>query len=194
MQLSGPVLVPSPSSPYSFSPQAMTVPSSSSARLCDEPAAIALTPLSPATRTGVVLQAVEGRSKKSQNSGPLLVPLPSWPKEFSPHDMTVPSSNTARLVSPPAAAALTPLNPLAATGVSLQKGEGLPTLLAPLPGCPYASMPQPTAPEVADAGSTLARVNATAIAPRTSADQRRCRPPAWCRAVKFIFAPSAFGF
>src|SRR2546423_1152950 len=73
---SGPVVVPSPSSPSRLSPQARTWPLSSSASACWLPPERAVTPLSSPTATGVVLQA---SVKGPQVSGPVLVPPPNWP-------------------------------------------------------------------------------------------------------------------
>ena len=66
------VVVPSPSSPEKFWPQAMTVPSSSRARLWLPPPASARRPLRPLTPTGSVLQGFSPHSW-----GPELVPSPS---------------------------------------------------------------------------------------------------------------------
>src|SRR5437899_1281933 len=110
-QVSGPVLLPSPSSPSKFRPQAMSVPFESRARLWHAPQATATTPESPATGTGVLLHEL-----LPQVSGPVLLPLPSWPNSFSPHALTVPSARRARLCSAPAEIAVTPLSPLTATG------------------------------------------------------------------------------
>src|SRR6516225_6545417 len=66
---------PSPSWPSPFPPQAQTVPSLFSARLCSPPAATAITPFRFCTCTGV--------------SRSLMVPSPSWPLPFQPQAQTV---------------------------------------------------------------------------------------------------------
>ena len=71
------MVVPSPSWPWSFFPQVQTVLSLFSATAPYGPAAIAVTPVSPETWTGVSLLRV--------------VPLPSWPLSFLPQAQTVPS-------------------------------------------------------------------------------------------------------
>src|SRR5205823_5862069 len=83
------VVVPLPSWPLAFPPQDQTVPSTRSARLCELPAAIAVTRVRLETATGVVAFVV--------------VPLPSWPELFRPQAQTVPSLLTARLWLAPAA-------------------------------------------------------------------------------------------
>jgi len=62
--------------PKTVVPQAQTVPSLFSARLCSPPPAIAVTPLSPLTCTGVLLL--------------VNVPLPNCPEPFNPQAQTVP--------------------------------------------------------------------------------------------------------
>src|SRR5947209_7257685 len=106
-QASGPAFVPSPSCPFSLTPQALTEPLLSRARLWLAPAEMALTSLSPLTATPTLLFVV--------------VPLPSWPKAFSPQAMTEPLLSRARLNSElgPAAMATTPLSPLTGTGTVL---------------------------------------------------------------------------
>src|SRR6185437_6135676 len=79
-QVSGPVKVPSPSSPPSLNPHAFTVPFFSSAYPENQPVAIAVTSLSPLTVTG---------SRLSE----LVVPIPSSPSKLSPHALTVPFFN-----------------------------------------------------------------------------------------------------
>src|SRR3989442_8508323 len=70
------VNVPLPNCPASFHPQAQTVPSLFSARLCSMPPAIAVTPLSPLTSTGVLLV--------------VFVPLPNCPAKLAPQAQAVP--------------------------------------------------------------------------------------------------------
>src|SRR2546425_952317 len=86
---------PLPSCPSKLAPQAMTLPSLSSARLSRLPADTALTPLRPLTGTGTWLASVP--------------PLPSCPSLLPPQAMTLPSLSSARLWSRPADTALTPL-------------------------------------------------------------------------------------
>src|SRR5438093_2885649 len=78
------VFVPLPNWPEVFHPQAQTVPSLFSARLCAWPPSIAVTPLSPLTSTGVLL--------------PVNVPLPNCPTDLCPQALYVPSHLRARLV------------------------------------------------------------------------------------------------
>src|SRR2546422_9913419 len=106
-----PVVVPLPSSPSPLLPHALTVPSLSRARLWIPPAETAVTPLSPLTATGVVLQ-----ENSPHFSGPLLVPLPSCPERLAPQAMTAPSLTGAALRTPPTDNAATPPNPLPPTG------------------------------------------------------------------------------
>src|SRR6266446_3846546 len=70
------VNVPLPNCPRALFPQAQTVPSLFSARLCSAPPAIAVTPLSPLTCAGVLLL--------------VNVPLPNCPEPFNPQAQTVP--------------------------------------------------------------------------------------------------------
>src|ERR1700732_2447666 len=87
------VVVPLPSCPPPFSPQAATVPFSSNAKLwplaalVPPPPAIAVTPVSPLTATGNVLQAVCSSLmlEPRQSSGPTVEPSPSCPSLFAPH-------------------------------------------------------------------------------------------------------------
>src|SRR5258708_3687451 len=91
------VVVPSPSSPLAFPPQAQTDPSDWSARLCNVPALMAITPAplpNPLTPTGVELL--------------VRVPLPNWPKSLDPQAATEPLDLSARLCTPPPAMAITP--------------------------------------------------------------------------------------
>src|SRR5207249_1134607 len=69
------------------------------------PPAMATTPLSPLTATGVVLLMV--------------VPSPNWPAVLFPQALTVPSASNTRLWVLPAAMATTPLSPLTVSGVAL---------------------------------------------------------------------------
>ena len=84
------LVVPRPSWPRSFRPQAHTVPSDRRARLNSSPAATwVMTPLRPLTWTGVDRSVV--------------VPSPSAPCSLIPQAVTVPSDRTARLWVLPAA-------------------------------------------------------------------------------------------
>src|SRR5205823_835279 len=87
------IVVPSPSWPAQLPPQPQMVPSLFSARVCQPPAAMAVTPVRPVTCTGVVRLVV--------------VPSPSWPWSFAPQAHTVPSLFTAKLDQLPPASALT---------------------------------------------------------------------------------------
>src|SRR6476661_6300831 len=71
-------------------PQATTVPSDLSARLCQPPAAMATTPVNPPGTVAVI------KAK---------------PFQICPQVTTVPSDLSARLCSSPAAMATTPVNP-----------------------------------------------------------------------------------
>src|SRR5205823_5305990 len=117
------VLVPSPNCPKMLSPQATTVPSFLSARLCWTPAETAITvpAVRPLTGTGVVRR--------------VWVPSPNWPKLLSPQATTEPSAFNARLWAPPAATAATPVRPVTRTGVER------PTSV-PFPNWPLALSPQ----------------------------------------------------
>src|ERR1035441_161927 len=107
--------VPSPSCHQPSYPQALTVPSPSSAKLWISPDAMAVTPLSPVTGRGVVEQGC-GSLFVLHSSGPLKPPSPNWPHSLSPQASTVPFSNRARLQKSPADVAVTPVSPLTATG------------------------------------------------------------------------------
>ena len=82
--------------------------------LSTSPAEMAVTPLSPATAIGVLLQA-----SPPQSSGPVFVPSPSCPSTLRPQAMTVPLLSRARPWPPPAEIAVTPLSPPIANGTSL---------------------------------------------------------------------------
>ncbi len=118
---------PTPSSPDSLSPHAITVPFASSARLWRAPAEIARTPDSPWTATGTALS--------------LVPPSPSWPTPPAPHATTVPSASSARLWRPPAATAVTNCRPLTGTG------SGEYSSAKPSPSCRYVLSPHATAPK-----------------------------------------------
>src|SRR5690349_4452672 len=80
-----------PNWPYSFDPQAQTVPSDFSARLSSSPAVMAVTPVSPLTCTGVLRMV----SRLMRRMGQVL--MPNWPKLLRPQAHTVPSDFRARL-------------------------------------------------------------------------------------------------
>src|SRR5258707_13981102 len=115
-----PVTVPLPNCPLLFHPQAQTVPSLFSARLCKPPPARAVTPVrkptpaGPSTCTGVLLLVT--------------VPLPNSPSLLTPQAQTVLSPLSARLCENPTARAVTPLSALTCTGVLL-------LVNVPLPNC-----------------------------------------------------------
>jgi hypothetical protein len=90
IQVSGPLLAPSPSSPKALAPQQSTPPE---VRIAQEllPLLATLVPEMPVD-DGVVLHGVEYR----QVSGPLLEPLPSSPRELSPQQSTAPEVRTAQ--------------------------------------------------------------------------------------------------
>jgi hypothetical protein len=90
IQLSGPLLEPSPSSPSKLAPQHSTAPE---VRIAQEllPLLATLVPEMPVD-DGVVLHGVES----IQVSGPLLEPSPSSPVELSPQQSTAPDVRTAQ--------------------------------------------------------------------------------------------------
>ena len=92
--VSGPVLLPFPSSPELFRPQSTSVPFERSATLwlSTSAAEIATTRETPLTGIGFLLHP-----RVPQLSGPVLFPFPSSPFSLSPHAMTVPFERRARL-------------------------------------------------------------------------------------------------
>src|SRR5213592_4235873 len=80
--------VPSPNWPLPFRPQHCTAPLASSAQLCPSavknspPAATAVAELIPVTATGTLELVV--------------VPLPNWPKKFTPQQFTAPLASNAQ--------------------------------------------------------------------------------------------------
>src|SRR5438128_351305 len=122
------VVVPLPSSPLLFEPQATTVPSSSSARAWLLAAEIALT-CSRSLAHGAIWPTAQTATGSALA---VSVPLPRSPELFEPHAMTVPPSSSARLNSLPPATSLTPLSALLATGTSV---------FVPSPGLPHSTTP-----------------------------------------------------
>ena len=110
-----------PSCPDSSLPHASTVAVLVSARLNAPPAEIAVTPVSPLTATGTLLD--------------LVLPVPSCPLSLSPQAITVPFGISARLWLAPAAIALTPEMPVTATGTSR-------VVVLPSPSWPKPLLPQ----------------------------------------------------
>jgi hypothetical protein len=102
-QVSGPVVVPIPSSPILLSPQHCTVPPDNSAQPAISPTQTAVAPASPLTATGV--------------AGLFVVPLPSSPAELSPQHCTVPPDSNAQAESSPTETAVASVIPLTAAGV-----------------------------------------------------------------------------
>src|SRR6267143_90724 len=121
------VHVPLPNCPLLFKPQAQTVPSLFSARLCQYPPAMAVTPLSPPTCTGVLLA--------------VFVPLPNRPSTLRPQAQTVPSLFSARLCKPPPAMAVAPVRKPTPAGPSTCTGVLL-LVTVPLPNSPSLLTPQ----------------------------------------------------
>src|SRR5262245_11330727 len=79
------VLFPFPNWPLELSPQQLTMPlSARKAQLKLRPVPTEVILARPVTRTCWLSKA-------------LVVPLPSWPKAFSPQQCTVPSSGTAQV-------------------------------------------------------------------------------------------------
>ena len=139
--------VPSPSCPNSLLPQAYTVPAVVSARLCAQPALIALTlvPLGRLTWTGVAEF--------------LACPLPRVPPRPMPQASTAPALVSAIVSWQPARTALilVPFGSLTLTGVSRR-------LKLPSPSWPRALLPQASsAPVVVSATlwSQPARIEVT---------------------------------
>src|SRR5450756_2441066 len=119
------VVVPLPSWPELFKPQARTWPVEVSARLWSPPPAMAVTvvPEGRLTATGVLLLVG--------------VPLPSWPGALEPQARTWPVEVSARLWLEPPAMPVTvvPEGRLTATGMLL-------LVVVPLPNWPEALSPQ----------------------------------------------------
>ena len=97
------VVVLSPSLPYSLLPQAATVPSEHSARLCALPVATATTVLPESAETPDTVFTATGTNLL------VVVLSPSCPKPLAPQPTTVPSEHRAMLWAPPAAMATTVL-------------------------------------------------------------------------------------
>src|SRR5262249_43311772 len=167
------VVVPLPSCPSWFPPQASTWPVLVSARLWKQPArtSVTLTPDGSVTLTGVVLSVV--------------VPLPSWPRLFKPQASTWPELVSATVWKQPARTWVIFVVAGSFTGV----GSFL-LVTVPLPSCPFAPSPQASRapPAPAWAGCPAARPGSTA-APAATAVARnvagsmattappRCQPP-----------------
>src|SRR5215472_8775742 len=161
------VVLPLPSSPFAFSPQAQTVPSLFTARLWSQPAAMAITPERLLTAMGVELGT--------------FVPTPNSPKPFPPHAQTVPSLFSDKLNSSsqqPSAIATTPERLLTCDGVDVATVVPFPSSLKPL--SPQAQ----TFPVLTEVG--VCRVSATgAAAPRLAlAAPRRRSSSVASRGVK----------
>src|SRR5664279_3105414 len=139
------VVPPLPTSPSAPDPQARTVPSLSSAYPVPAPAAMgvtpamAVTPVSPDTGTGVELFVVP--------------PLPNSPSAPYPQARTVPFLSSAYPAIAPAAMAVTPVSPDTGTGVEL-------SMVQPLPNWPREPDPQ------ADAGLAAVCLLYTSPSPR----------------------------
>jgi len=146
-QTSGPVMVPSASSPSSLSPQQSTAPD---VRMAQYPLYEATTLVAemPAD-VGVGLHGAESE----QVSGPVFEPLPSWPSAFSPQQSTSPDVRMAQALLP-SVATLVPETPVdvgvGSHGVEYAQVSG--PLLEPLPSSPAESSPQQSiVPEVSTA-------------------------------------------
>src|SRR5437763_967940 len=171
--MSGPVVLPIPSSPLEFIPQAMSVPFDSSARLWASPTEIATTPDSPPTGIGVMLHA-----PKLQLSGPVLFLLPSWPWLLLPQALTVPVERRARLWLE-AAIAAAPESPLTGIGLVL---HGAPPqvsgpVLLPSPSCACVLLRHARAVSPAARATVLNPRHAGAITARVSARGAHQRLP-----------------
>src|ERR1039458_3785251 len=150
------LVVPPPSCPRLFLPQAMTRPFLSRAKLKNSPAETATTSRSPGTSTGTSL--------------PDVVPLPSCPYWLPPQAITLPVVSRARLwpsgkgPQPPAETAATPVSPRTSTGVSLLD-------VVPSPSCPSLLAPQAItvpAPSSARLWNSPAEMAVTPLSPGTS--------------------------
>src|ERR1019366_4625003 len=99
------VVVPSPSSPWTWYPQHLTAPAEVTAHELYHPAETEATPEpNPTTSTGVAESVV--------------VPSPSSPSRFQPQHLTAPVVVTAHESSPPAETEATPEpSPTTSTGV-----------------------------------------------------------------------------
>src|SRR5438309_915691 len=93
--------VPSPRCPESPTPQHCTVPSPSSAHVCE----------SPVTTLVAVVRSLTGTGTEELVKLPS--PLPSCPKLFCPQHCTVPSGRRIHVCNPPAATAVGVRAPLA---------------------------------------------------------------------------------
>src|SRR3989442_9080973 len=86
--------VPSPRCPESPTPQHCTVPSPSSAHVCESPVTTRVAVVRPLTATG------------TEESARFPSPLPSCPKLFRPQHCTVPSGRRIHAWNPPPATAV----------------------------------------------------------------------------------------
>src|SRR4051794_26710499 len=136
--------VPLPSWPELFRPQAQTVPSVLSARLCAKPAATAVAWLRPLTCTGTLVLAALPDA-----------PLPSSPRVLSPQPQAVPSDRTARAWMVPAAIAVTPLRVPVPPGPTTCTGVAWLVQVAPSVQ-PLPSWPSPARPQAQSVGAIVA--------------------------------------
>jgi hypothetical protein len=142
-QSSGPVKVPSPSSPSALSPQQSTPPEVRMAQY-PTPAAARLVAEMPVA-DGVGLHGFEYKHM----SGPLLEPLPSWPAKLAPQQSTPPEVRMAQELLP-LVTTLVPETPVDdGVGLHGENAQVSGPLLEPLPSSPVELSPQQsTAPEV----------------------------------------------
>src|SRR6185437_2388705 len=151
-QVSGPVKVPSPSSPPSLNPHAFTVPFFRRAYADSVPAAIAVTSLRPEILTGTSLNSVPS-------------PAANWPAKLAPQAFTVPFLSSAYPENQPVAIAVTSLSPLTVTGSRLSE------LVVPIPSSPSKFSPHAlTVPFFNNAklNGVLVAIAVTSLRPGTS--------------------------
>jgi hypothetical protein len=105
--------------------------------------------LTPDTGPGVGSQG-----KEEQESGPLIVPLPNWPRVLSPQQSTVPDVSSAQYPAPSLTKLLAEVTPDTGPGVGSQTDElqAKGPVSVPLPSSPVELFPQQsTAPDASRA-------------------------------------------
>jgi hypothetical protein len=126
-------VLPSPSWPTLLSPQQRTEPFERSAQEWVIPTAIEIAVLIPIAFTGVVLHGTDGLA--SQDSGPVLLPFPSWPLPLYPQHFTSPVERAAQECWLPEAIETALFIPVTGTGAKESS-------LEPLPNAPRTLYPQ----------------------------------------------------
>ncbi len=130
------LVVPRPSSPYRFDPQAQTLPLDSSARMWAPPLATWTMPVRPGVSHGLERLVV--------------VPSPICPQALSPQVATLPPASTAALVLSYAEGCTTPAGKVTGCGKLADK-LGFAT---PLPSSPRSPVPRPNNPGAVSAALT----------------------------------------